>query len=115
MTTNTTHPTPAEQEAAIFGRIALQDPYTVSEQFYHTIWWQAIDGLPTLEDDEDYSAEQILEPLWDELARGEQLLAGRCLAHMIDKGKLPPLIATPDSRSPRRYRLKSIAGRGQRR
>jgi len=103
---NTTRPTAAEGQPRTDGRVDLTDRYSVCAHIYECVWWQSVDGLQILEVDEDYSAEQILEPLWDELDISERRLAGRCLSHMVAHGKLPPLIADPRDESPQRYRLK---------
>ena len=90
------------------GWVQLGDRYSVSEDFYLAIWWQAIANLPDLDPEGVFTAQEILgDAFWEELlAEYDHPAAGRCLSHMVVTGRLPALVAVLHSGSTKRYRFK---------
>jgi hypothetical protein len=105
---STTCTTSAVLPTRVDRRFHLGDRYSVCEDFYLAIWWQAIANLPDLEPEEEFTAKEILgDAFWEDLrAEHDHIAAGRCLSHMVGAGKLPALVTVSTSGSTKRYRLK---------
>lgn len=88
------------------GPVEIRPGYKVSELIYDAVWWQAIETMPSLKNDVDYSAAEILAPMWPDMYHGDRTIAGMCISHMVREGKLLLRFADQGSSTTKRYRLK---------
>jgi hypothetical protein len=95
-------------------RIQLLHGTTVSRHFYETVQAQLEGELPHHANSAALLTARELcgEDFWRLLNKGEHLLAGRCIAHMVDQKVLPLEPATPTTANAKRYQLATGGSRG---
>ncbi len=70
--------------------IKLHDGYSVTKIFYDLIMQQVVAMLPRLTRNKSYTAKKLCgKEFWGLLEKGECLIAGRSIAHMVVHGVLP--------------------------
>lgn len=77
--------------------------------FYQALLYQIRESIPGLVQGGSYTLEEICGPeFWQSLDRGEAILAGECMAHMVcHSNDLPELLITKAPRTrPLEYGLK---------
>lgn len=87
--TNPTHPT--RNDAHTTGSIVvLTGGYSVAASFYAEIRARVEEIIPALRANQSYTLKMLCGPdFWGALRKGDQLKAGRCMAHMVATNQLP--------------------------
>jgi len=95
-----------DQPATRIERVQLSDGYSVTPDFFSEIRLHLLGRLPGLQPGCVYTAEQLAgKEFWALLDRGEQPLAGRCIAHMVSHQMLPLKFVEGKHEYPKLYRL----------
>lgn len=88
-------------------RIQLSDNFSVAPEFYDAIRFHIQERLQHLRLHHYYEAKQLAgAEFWDLMDRGDQRLAGRCIANMVSRGLLPLARVKGKHEYPLRYELK---------
>lgn len=86
--------------------VMLHDGYTVSEDFYKAVRYQAVEVIPVLVRGMKYTSRMLCgDEFWKLLTDGDKRMAGRCIANMVVSGLLPFNFAETKHEYPKRYQL----------
>ena len=95
-----------DQRQILSDRILLTDGFSVSREFFGAIRLQIEARLPELRRDHCYTAKKLAgKTFWALLERGEQRMAGRCIAYMVAHHFLPLAFVDSKHEFPKWYRL----------
>ena len=96
-----------DQPGNVPDRIQFPDGYSATSEFFNEIRLHVQRRLPELQRERHYTAEQLAgKEFWRLLNRGEQPLAGRCIAFMAARDLLPLTFVKHKHEYPLWYRLK---------
>jgi hypothetical protein len=100
-----TQPTPADTDEPVERFRLLRDGRCVREEFYRWVRERVLESVPALEEAATYKTKHLVgADHWALLSRGEKVMAGLCLAHMVACGELPLRFAVCPHRVPKLYR-----------
>jgi len=87
--------------------IDLYGGYSAPQEFYESVRLQIEDVVPALQRDVPYTSKALCGGgFWKLLTKGERILAGRCVAHLVVMNRLPLKFAESGSNCSKRYALK---------
>ena len=86
--------------------VELYGGCSAPQDFIDSVRLQIEDGLPALHPGARYTAKTLCGGgFWKLLTRGERILAGRCVAHMVVHKQLPLKFSEPGGNCSKRYEL----------
>ncbi len=82
----------------------LREKHLVAESFYLRIKDRVQEIIPAMQRGHKYSLQQLCgEDFWSALSKGERIMAGICMAYMVEKEVLALDFADYSCRTPKRY------------
>lgn len=91
----------------VIRNIRLHDGTWVEERLYESVLQQIRKALPALNQYVKYTAKRLCgKEFWDQLAKCDQINAGKCLVHMVENGLLHLSFAESNHEYPKKYQLK---------
>jgi hypothetical protein len=88
-------------------QVQLLAGYSVAAEGFNELRRQVERRLPDLHRDRVYTAEELVgKDYWAELCRGDQRMAGRCIAYMVARRLLPLTFVDGKHEYPKKYQLK---------
>jgi hypothetical protein len=82
----------------------LKDGFSVKKTFYDDIQQRLVEILPAMEEGCGYTLQALAgDDYWLALDNDHRRLAGRCVADMVENGKVPLGFFGPCCQSPKKY------------
>ena len=94
-----------KSEAGLY--VVLYDGYSVTKLFFDLVLHHVESKIPTLNQDQKYTLEDICGgEFWSQLGRGDCIIAGRCMSHMVLNDFVSLRPAESKHEYPKYYRIK---------